>query len=515
MRFAILCDAHLVDPIQPVQQRILDWARQEIESHRVDVVIHNGDLTHQADATQARLYLDAIDLSTPSLYLPGNNEGGSLHAVGAPGGNIRWMHGVCKLTDWPGSAWAIGPGCEDDMPTATLALAAQLPTAGHVLVLCHYPPESAGPDGLAALNQPDLSVTWLSGHLHHGTGGNTGNIRYEICGGLDPFKVQTHTPELCIGDWDGARLRLERLRMPIAALRPAKAIRHPVALGTRLPPSEALALVIGHRLDGIEFNALHDEDPIAIAPMVRQLQDMCPDALLSQHLPAPLTEHASGPDLGNSKGCIEWGRQVGVNHWTIHMPGVPASMLYTPDRLFADSDWARNCLLAYERLAEKACRANIALSIENVNNKPMATLDNELLSSRPWHLTLFIERLRQMLRSKGLSGMEVNRIGANFDMGHAFSDPIARKQHGLANWLEWLAPYLQVTHTHQCIRNRGIYTRHVGIDNPCGPMVNFVGYIAHLQERLDRPVPLIMEIREPQAALHSSMILRQLMQANR
>jgi predicted MPP superfamily phosphohydrolase/sugar phosphate isomerase/epimerase len=508
VRFAFLSDAHIVEAVNPCQQRVIEWSLQQIRSHMVDRVVLGGDLTHHASAEQAHRFLEALPLGKlPVTYLPGNNEGVHLRLDGARFRTTHWVNCVQRLEDWPGEVYALATACPQDVRDAVAQLAQLLPDQGLVLVLAHFPPDTIGQQ-IHTLNRPGLHIHWICGHRHEARTWQDGNVTVHVCAGLDPVKVRGQLPEIVIGDWDGQNLHLSRSQAPQAIINSPSRRFNPLGLAYRDTVEGTLETSFEH---GIGVLQLH-HSVLGTEPSPREdrllswFRHRFHRGFLSLHMPN-FSVAGERLSLADMEPALRWAEAGGLDDLTIHMPNVPVSMLFDQDQQFLDTPWARSCLEVYAELAKRALAINASLSIENVYNKDRVPPDQEKLSCRPWHLTRFVQRLRQMLRQDGCLADRVQRVGIIFDAGHAFRDAVVSKIHGLADWIDQIADYMQLAHIHQTDRHEGKMRNHQPITDATGPLINYAGLLEIIEQRVPRQVPLLIEVRTREGALTSRRAL--------
>jgi|GEM_PF-3289528 len=517
-RFVVFSDAHVVEPIQPVQRRCIEWACQQATAYGINHQILNGDLSHHQSAGQIKLFIHNTTTHHAFRHLiPGNNEGSPLPQGLKPHASFQLCDQLIQpLADFPGQTWALSATSYQDLQPAIEALLPHLPESGDVLIFAHFAPLNVESQAIAPLlARGDLRIHWIAGHEHASITRTLGNITVHICAGLDPMKVRDTLPEIILGQWDGQSLQLERRTVPLHMLRPPRTQVHQAGIAYLGSPVDHLDDALAHDISAIQFRDVHKHTE-PVHDRIKAFREKFPQGRLSIHLPTP-GQSEDGPDMAKLTPHIVWALEHGIEDWTIHLPSVDAPLLYTPDRQFQTTPWAVNCLERYKALAKQAIAANAQLSLENVNNNEKVPPEKELLSCRPWHVTMFIEKLRQMLRADGLSEEQVRRVGMIFDAGHAFTDPVVSKEHGLSDWVERTAPFIQMAHIHQAIRPGGegsTYKRHREITTPAGRMINHLGLIALLMEKLPRPIVLLAEVRDRKEALTSVRTLQSILDGN-
>ncbi len=505
VRFAFVSDAHVVVPVNPVQQRLIDWALQQIKGQAADRIILGGDLTHHADPAEVNEFLNQFAPgSLPIDYLPGNNEGAGLEVDRAAHSNVHPITG-CQAggEGWPPRVFLLQTTNPDDAAVSVGQLAAQWPATGNVLILAHFPPDAAA-EALAAAH-PEQQIWWICGHKHVTQTTTEGNLHVLICGGLDPVKVRGQLPAILMIDWDGDTASVQTLHPPEDLLYPIRSQPHPVGMACRDSAEGMIRTALEAGIDCLQFHysLSHGRPSEADLSAIAHFRQNFNRGFLSLHLPG-FSDEPAGPVSPDLAAALQWAREAKVDDLTIHLPAVPVERLFDARQQWLDTPWTRACQEAYLALAEQTLEFGAQLSLENLYNKQPLPPMQEKLSSRPWHLIQFVRRLREALEKRGYSPEKTQRIGIIFDTGHAFRDASVAKIHGLADWIHQIGPYLQLAHIHQVgLSPEGKPTNHRPILNRLGPRINYTGVIAAIEEAARRPVPLLIEVRDKVEALAS------------
>jgi predicted MPP superfamily phosphohydrolase/sugar phosphate isomerase/epimerase len=508
VRFAFLCDAHLTRTICGPQRRLLDWCRKQIKERMADRIVLGGDLTHHADPAEVEELLGEVLVSPlPIDYLPGNNEGRQFEIDGSRHPGVRLIAGCQSGGEgWPPRTYLLATTDAQDVAAAVGQLIAQWPQGGHVLILAHFPPEMAG-DGMEKLaaRHGDQQIWWICGHKHVGRQIDSNNLHVVICGGLDPVKVRGQLPELLMIDWDGREPIIEHLHPPEALLHPARFQPHPIGLAYRGSAGDMVQTALEHGIACLQFHySLSRGEPTeGDRAAAGEFRRRFGQGFLSLHLPN-FVDDPAGPTSPDLEACLQWAAAMKLDDLTIHLPPVRVERVFDQGRRWVETPWTDACRQVYLALAERALAMGAQLSLENVYNKEPGPPENEKLSSRPWHLIQFVQWLRSALSQKGYAADQVERIGIIFDTGHAFRDATVAKIHGLADWIGQVGPWLQLAHIHQVgISPEGKPTNHRPITDRLGPMINYAGVMAAIEENGRRPVPLLIEVRDRGEALMS------------
>ncbi len=501
-RFLFLSDAHSTAPLVPIQKRVAGWCARRVRELMPDAVLLGGDITHRARPEQAQAFMEAYQVrELPHYYLPGNNEGP----------HFCYPEGVqpvafCQKAEEAEGVYLLATSTGEQAAAAVEALLSELPQEGSVLVFAHFPPFLAGEENLHKLQNAPATIHWVCGHRHQARHESVGSLHVTICAGLDPVKVRCSRPEILAIDWDGSAPRFERHAVPKKVLNPPG--RKPLnwaGLAFRGTAETLLGLALEREVPAIQFHYFHSSGAPTAAELglARQYRERIPGGFLSLHLPN-FPHPAEGVDLGDMEEHLRFAEGIGVDDLTAHLPNVTAGLLYDEERRFRDTEWAHGCLGTYEALSARALKMGAQISFENVYNKRISPPGEERLSTQPWQLLLFVEEMRRRLRAAGFSEAEVERVGIIFDAGHAFADAQFTKHYGLADWLTQVSPYLQLSHIHQVKQTpEGPTRNHQTISDLEGPLINFRGLLCAYRDASTRPFPLLVEVREQEAALES------------
>lgn len=501
-RLVFLSDAHSTVPLTPIAGRVAAWCARKIRELAPDRVILGGDLTHRAIPAQAGAFLDALGISDlPMDYLPGNNEGPTFEFPT----ETRPVRGCMEGEDME-RVFLLSTSTIEEMDVSVEALLTRLPQDGACLVFAHFPPFMASEERLKRLQNAPTRIHWICGHLHEALESSTGSLEMTICGGLDPIKVRGSVPELLSVEWNGEEVVIQRIRIPDKYLQPLQKPLHCAGVAFRGNAETLLQVAIDRKLPAIQFHYGHSRGPAKEEEMVlaRECRRTVPGAFMSLHLPN-FPHPREGVDLSDQEPWLQWAEEMGLDDLTIHLPDVPANFLFDENEAWCDSAWAENCLQVYSTLSQRALKMGAQISFENIYNKQKNAPGEERLSTQPWQLLRFVERLRQRLAGEGFGLEELSRVGIIFDAGHAFADVQFSKFYGLADWLEQVAPYLQLSHIHQ-VRPRpegGGMQNHQVIADQYGPRINFHGLLCAFRDASARALPLLVEVREQAAALES------------
>ena len=510
VRFAFLCDVHMVQGQSAIQQRVIDWCIQQVKGRGVERLVLGGDITHQAQPCQAERFLHQLHLPLPTVYLPGNNEGDAFEIDPKTFPRVRMIRGCQSgATDWPGNVFFLQTTNPEDARASLDALLDRMPRESPVLVLAHFAPDQIYPEAEARLCDFGSTVWWLCGHGHERRVSH-GALEVRMCAGLDPVKVRGCLPELLVVDWDGAEARVEIVEMPTRMV-DARRCANPVGLACQDRPETLLAAALAHGIDALQFHhsACRDHPGEAVLAAIASFRKRFAGGFLSLHLPGfPADQPA--PAVEQQEPWLAWATAAGVDDLTVHLPKVPAGSMFDEHRHICKSEWATRTMAAYVVLAQRCIAMGAGLSIENLYNKHGGCDQDEVLSSRPWHLARFVDELRHALMERGQSQESANRIGIIFDAAHAFRDPVVSKDHGLVDWLRQLAPMIRLMHVHQVRPGaEGEVANHLPISDLRGPRINYRGLLAAIADELPLAVPLLIEVRDSADAIRSYNVLRE------
>jgi sugar phosphate isomerase/epimerase len=493
------------------QQRVLDWALQQVKSHVVDRVVLGGDLTHHDNADHAHGFLNELGITQiPMDYLPGNNEGPDLQIDAEQFANVKMVVGCQEGGEgWPDRTFLLQTTTALDAAQSVRHMLEQWPDQGNVLILAHFPPDLIEGAVEALSDRPEgQQVWWICGHRHQTQAIDQGTLHVRICGGLDPVKIKGQTPCIYLIDWDGSTPVIGHQNVPetILSLPPAGSLQAPIGLAYRDTACGMIETALEHGIAAIQFHASvskGEPTPHELS-VVQRFREQFPDGFLSLHLPN-FQVYPEPISLELMEPWLHWAQAIGVNDLTAHLPiSAKSSDVFDEQQNWLDTAWVHTCQQTYLALAKRALAMNAMLSLENHYNKTVLSPGEVKLSSYPWHLTHFVCWLRDALSSQGYSQNQIEQIGIIFDVGHAFSDATVAKQHGIADWLNRIGPYFQLSHIHQIVASdQGSRTHHQAITHVLGPLLNYVGVLNAMGDVATKPIPLLIEVRDRQPALAS------------
>ncbi len=501
MRLAFLCDLHVATVVAPFQQRVLDWCRDQIRAWGVEHLVFGGDLTHHASAAEVDLVLDALACDLPADYLPGNNEGRGLR--------LDPRHRHVNLVDAPqerGGLVLLPTTCVADAREALAWLRERRADGAPRLVLSHL-----APDVFVETMPPDLGhgpTWWVAGHRHQVEGHRLGALEVHVGAGLDAVKARGRRPELLILDWSGHDAAIHRIEAPLEVLRPTP-WRNPVGLACRLEAAEFLDRAVAAGVDVLQFHHLDCRDaPTTDALRARdRFREVTGGGFLSLHLPSLPPDN---PDPARLAPWLTFAAGLGLDDLTFHVPKLLVGAAFDEAGGLRDTPEVAAVLAALRHLAAWAIDHGMQLNLENQHNTAGQHQPGpgELITARPGHLQALIPRLRGDLVAAGYTSAQATEgLGILFDVGHAFCDPIAAKQHGLVDWLHHLGGEVRAAHIHQVNPTPQQRGNHHPLTNRRGPMINHEGVLAAFADLVPRPVPLLIEVRDFDQALASREVL--------
>ncbi len=522
IRFAWLCDSHAVKTLHPCQRRVFEWVLRETRAQTLDALVLGGDITHQADMDQAETVLTALSPGkTPLLMLPGNNEGPDLASRLVKTHKGIQSPGICARLPWPGHAFALGTCDRESRHTAIRQLTRQLPERGVALVLSHFPPDTTEIACLNSRLRSGLHIDWICGHIHESTmtdqpsliegsdpltDHRCGSLTVISCAGLDPVKTRGTPPEILIADWDGKHLSFERRYTPAGILAaPPRYPPNPFGMASSVSVVPLLEQALAHGIDAVQCQTVCGIGPSldTACETAMRFRERFPDGMLSLQL--PVCDGSSRMTSGQADTRLVWAERMRVNDLAVMLPSIPVSD-FEADRTAKTggrTHWQKDLL----ELAEKALRIHAGFSLINPLNASRVSPAQERLGGRPDHLLALVSWLRAALADRGYAKETTERIGVCFDVGNAFRDPVVSKRHGLADWLQRLAPVVRSVRIHQVIpTGHGLEDMHP-IDNLYGPRINFAGLLPVIRELLPPGTPILIAGSEPAAILESRRLL--------
>jgi hypothetical protein len=329
---------------------------------------------------------------------------------------------------------------------------------------------------------------------------------------LDAARVIAARPEYLVLEIGDAGWTFRRVVAPESALFPEAQRRIRIGIAALAPLAELFAQARANRIGAVQVRTSLLKDPLVGAEdgAVRAWRGEVQAPYLSVHLPNvdPSKEDA----LAKLDPFLDWGKRHGALDYTLHLPDRwLVHEFFTPKGLLAGPR-AKHALGVYADIAGCVIAGGAQLSLENIHNNAdqEETGQADYLSTRPWHLRSFIERLRQELVGRGLGASEAARAGMIFDVGHARNNGTVTKSLAPLNWIPEMGGLIQALHIHQVRPTGKGLKNHCAIDPLEGPLINYEGIMACMASEPGPDCCAFVEVRGIEDAVRSCAVLRRL-----
>lgn len=509
-RYVILffSDLHWAGPQTPVFPELLNWVRDVSTARNPDLVIFGGDMIQRNDpAAFASLWRNVSWIARRQAFywLPGNRD-------------FR-VHALLESRRMARAAIR-GALCFERAKVRLILLNSEDPAAIRrdigawsrprpcpaTVVFSHR--EHGAQDRLASwmAGEPTPGSTrwFVYGHTHEARDARSDGWRTIATAGLDASRIIGPHPDALQITLQQGKLACERLAVPNRHLWLERRRRVVPGIAPQAPIAAVFATALRQKITAIQLSpaCLATAAGKSEAKLAARWRQRTAQPFLSFHLPDPDLD--SPAPLGGLERHLIRGQALGINDYTIHPPCVPANAFFDSARRPAGAI-AGPILELYARLARKAIALGATLNIENMHNvrEHISGHIPDLLSTRPWHMAALISALRERLMAMGHPAAEADRIGMNFDAGHARNNGAVQQQIAPSEWIGLLGAFIRTLHLHQVIQTADGLKNHQPITTLAGPLLNYAGLLAILAATPGPDCHAFVEVRRLEDAAAS------------
>ena len=467
MKLCLLCDLHLPKERRAIQYDVLEWAIRDISEQRPDCILFAGDATADGDRDSFEFFLSRLESTgIPFLLVPGNSD----LRDGASRAAIRGMVSECENVIGGVRIFAVND-CDRTVSDEQLC-ALERADAGSVVFLhhpigCLYEPSR---ERMQRWRDSHPAVKLFFGHEHVSSiDGNDVSLQ-----ALDPDKAIGECP--CLTYFETGTGTMEKSFFPC-------------------PLPDDLADCFGvscyHPRDDIRFAIRHGLKYLELRPKILledegEIADLIAEwkkrggVQLSVHLPDVSYQDGRAVAQPGYEELIALGIKLGAGRFTQHVPDVPVAI--------AESD--ENVLPAIARFVSDRLRSVPPECTVGVENMHMTEKDEPNENRRFGYLPEEVLRFETLLK-----GLCRQKVGVNFDIGHARNNAPYSVRYPIGTWLAVLGGEIVGYHLHQVRENAGKYENHMPIEEVYGRLISFASFFRCWSERRINHAPAIFEIR--------------------
>lgn len=467
MILCFICDIHLPYTKSSIQHVAFDWIFDFIKKGREDVVIFAGDFTANGDVNAANYFKNRIkELEVPTIVMTGNSDLRTpenidyIQSMRTPSYNVIDGQVIYTVDDSTGQ---ISSQTLDELYSLDK----------NAIVVLHHPIED--------LYEPSksLMVKWRESHLenvlfcaHEHISKVIGNTIYLQA--LDPDKAIGNGPSITHYDTEtkivsnGLFISLAPKDIfdyiGISCFYPMEDIQY--ARENNIKHIELRDTVIEYNLDDISFEI--------------EKWRKSGGKSLSMHAPEVTYEDAIKGISDKWEKFTHMAAMLNADRITLHVP--KASV-----RCIRENPENMNCIIKFLKKYFSKLNPACVIGVENMH---MTSADNPDDTRRfgyiPEEVIEFMELLSKSVDQK---------VGVNFDTGHARNNAPFSQKYNIGAWFEEIGKHTVGYHIHQVTYEGGKFSNHMPIDHPYGKLISLASLFDCWDRGMINKVPIICEIR--------------------
>lgn len=476
MRICFFCDLHLPVIKTALQYDVLEWAIKDIRKQNPECIVFAGDVTADGNLQTYEYFLARMqDIGIPFLYIAGNSDlrDGEYKDV------IRKNVSPCLTLINGVKFFALNDSerCLSDVELQALEQA-----DSESIVFMHHAPStlrSPAKEAFLAWYERHEDVKIYHGHEHY-------FLEKDGCVSLpatDPDKSIGERP--CIIYYDTRDKSLERAFFDCAL---------PQDLGGYLGIScyrveEQIALATKQGLKHLELR------PNILSVDERRLQEgLCKwrkqgGTRLSLHLPEVGYSETGAFLQEGYERLVDLGVRLQAERFTQHVPLV--SVKTVKENASALTEIAELIARAFARVP-----SDCIIGVENMHmTKTDEPNETRRFGYTPEETLVFMRALREKCKQ---------RVGVNFDIGHARNNAPYSQKYQISTWFAMLGKDIVAYHLHQVKARGNGFENHTEIDDIYGHLISYASFFRCWQDEKIARAPVILEMR-PEHAYETSL----------
>lgn len=450
------CDLHLSRTPTRVHRNVAAWVGRVLQdASPSDLAVFGGDMLQSSDRAAFDGFISNLPLpNSPDawLWLGGNRDAAISAYVHNDQDHGRGVHQPLTFNHRGAQCMLVNTMSEKLSVADFDCLAAAASTGRQLIVFSHWSLkrfDAADKNRLASIaSRLPRQPLWIAGHSHESDARTIAGWHVIVCRGLDPFRTVGGRPCYLTIDIRDDQPDVQTHVIPDALLLPPICRRVRFGIAPTAPIDEVIAAARAEAIPAIQLQGKLLEARNRRYPrMLDDWRDAVTDPFLSIHLSQP--HHDDEATRRKIDEQLAWSAEVGVNDVTAHLPKYEAPR-YVDEQRHALTDEGKAAVGYYADLALRVRGFGATLSLENVHNEPEHARGHlpDRMSTRPWHMRLFIEAVRRQEQRRGAAE---TRVGMTFDSGHARNNGLVSCNWAPADWIADLGDLIQIMHAHQVI----------------------------------------------------------------
>lgn len=471
MKICFLCDLHLPFNKNALQYAVLDWAIENINKNQPDCIVFAGDVTADGNIIAYEQFIERIkQTGIPFLYIPGNSDLRDEKTKECISVNASECFNIIDGI----KIFAVNDsnGC---------VLEKQLDILEEVdddsIIFMHHPIsclKKESKEKMFSWREQHKKSMLFYGHEHKFyTDGNSVSLQ-----AMDPDKAIGSNP--CITYYNTKTRECQQEQFCCSV--PEDIFGY---FGISCyKPEEQILFAIDNQLKNLELrpNVLrYDKDKII--SLVKQWRKQG-NTNLSIHLSEVCYENGLVYTDADYKGLISLGIELKAERFVQHVPIVSVKTVKEDkDTLEKISTYIANQLES----VSKFC----VVGVENMHmtSKDQPD-DNRRFGYTPEETLLFTDLLSKKCKQK---------VGVNFDIGHARNNAPFSQKYQISTWLAMLGDKIVSYHIHQVREENGVFENHTAIDDIYGRLISCASFFKCWGDKKINHAPVIFEMRTENA----------------
>ena len=466
-----MCDLHLSFYKKAIQYDVLQWAIGNINENHADCIIFAGDVTADGNLNSYDFFLEKIsDIKIPFLYIPGNSD----LRDETTREQIYNKSSVCFNVIDGIKIFAIN---DSDRNISETQLKELEKADSESIVFMHHPINC-----LKKKSQADF-IQWRESHNltkvfygHEHCSRMDGN---NIClQAMDPDKSIGESPCITYYDTQAGVFYKSHYLCSVP-----KNLTKFFGISCYRPKNDII-FAIQNGLRHLELRPnIVSENEDDVINMIFEWRKQG-NTNLSVHLPDVTIMDGEIVAKGNYERLIELGIKLNAERFTQHVPDITVALVKKDRNVLNDI-----AKFIAERI--NAVPYNCVIGVENMHTTDRdEPNDNRRFGYLPEEVLKFMSILQKECKQK---------VGINFDIGHARNNAPYSQKYQISTWLAMLGEFIVGYHIHQVKECGGTFENHTAIDNVYGRLISFASFFRCWAENRINHAPVIFEMRTPNA----------------
>ena len=491
IRIAIIADSHLSDISGTAQEAAFEFALNQLQANKPDLLLVLGDVTAAGTIESAERAREMLDQSGLCYrMIPGNSDERTPAHCAAVAERLTVDtpfytddYAVCLL-DTPNGI--LSPRAKDQLKTL-------METAGGrpIVLGSHYPPSVCMKDpyveSLIAAGKVSL---FIGAHVHRDLARRIGEMAVHFVRGLDPDKAIGGPPAVALFEFKDQEWKTDLIPFEDGAVTNWSA-------AMRQEFIDHLGFsCMSNSLEGLDYAAQHDVRCVELrsysalsVPKEELLQAVrrwraAGGKYLSMHMPDLRYDSKRAEVMGIDAfdKAVSLALALEVDHMLLHVPRVPVGLMCP------DSDLWGAIADTFVDLIQDPIAAGMVIGVENLHMNPGDTDDGSRgFGYRPAECLEWVKNLRKA------SGYD--HIGIHLDIGHARNNHPYSQRCSVGGWYARIGKEIVGYHLHQVVLTNDGMKNHHPIMDVYGPLISLSSFFWGWKTGGLCHAPMFLEIR--------------------